>query len=304
MTTGYGDIFVDDPVAIHPVESGSGGSVAIASFVSQHYAENFARQWSEFRTTQLDSVNGTTISLDFLEDLLDAPVSSLRGKKVLEVGSGAGRFTEHLVSHADLVVATDLSEAIYLNAAIGASNAVFAQADILQSPRFRSRFDLVFCRGVLQHTPDPTKAIRVLHSLVEPGGRLVFDIYGKRGISALRPKYIWRPVVRRLFTFDSFGRFLDRWGERALRLRWRLKPFLPGPTSRVLDYLIPVWDHKGTLPLNERQLVEWSKLDTLDAMFAAYDKPMAPSEVVKVLLDLGFEHLSVDPHRNFYRVDL
>lgn len=299
----YSEIFVAEPRMVYEVTTSGGAIVKVPTFVGDHYAENFAEQWSRFRATQLDSANGTSISLDFLEDLLDASVSSLKGLQILEIGSGAGRFTEHLARHASLVVATDLSEAILVNAALDADNVVPAQADLL-STSFKIKFDVVLCRGVLQHTPDPRRSIAVLHSLVKPGGRLVFDIYGKRGISWLRPKYLWRPVIKRIFTFASFASFLDRWTEPALRLRWRLKRFLPGATKRVLDYLIPVWDHRGTLPLNEDQLVEWSKLDTLDGMFAAYDKPMAPSEVVETLLELGFAALSIEPHRNFYRVDL
>lgn len=296
------DFVAEEPLRIDLVDVGFRGKVPVASFVEDHYAANFGEQWSRFRDTQLDSASGTDISRDFLEALLDQPLSSLEGLVVLEVGSGAGRFTEHLVQHASAVVATDLSEAIYVNAALGSENLLAIQANILEGPTFLQRFDLVLCRGVLQHTPDPVAAIRTLCSKVKPGGRLVFDIYGKAGISRLRPKYLWRPIIRKVFTYDSFSRFLDRWTPTLLKIRWRIKPLLPGPTWRILDYLIPIWDHKGSLPLTDEQLVEWSKLDTLDAMFARFDNPMSPSEVIDVLLPLQFRTLSVDPHRNFYRL--
>lgn len=295
------DVFGSTPKRLHEIETPRGVQVTVPSFVDDHYAENFADQWVRFRDTQLDSANGTSISQDFLEELLDDPISSLEGLEVLEIGAGAGRFTELLAAHARLVVATDLSEAIFVNAGLGAPNVIAAQADVLGTV-FRSRFDLVLCRGVLQHTPDPRRAIAVLHSLVKPGGALVFDIYGKRGIGFLRPKYLWRPLIRQMFTFGSFASFLDRHAARALRFRWRVNPYLPGPTKRILDYLIPLWDYRGILPLSSEQLVEWAKLDTLDAMFAAYDKPMSPSEVVDVLLKVGFKELSIDPDRDFYRL--
>lgn len=302
-TLPWRDVFHAPPVDVAVVPGRAGGDVEVPRFVpGPHYAGNFAEQWHRHRSTQLDSFSGTTISRDFLRDLLDHPLDDLAGAAVLEIGSGAGRFTEHLVEHAQLVVATDLSEAVFVNAARGARNLVLAQADMLDMPPMSRRFDLVLCRGVLQHTPDPMRAIRALYQWVEPGGRVVFDIYSRGAAGRLHPKYLWRPVVRRLFSFEGFVRFLDRATPGMLRMRWRLKPFLPGRLRHVLDYVLPVWDHRGRLPLDEEQLVEWSKLDTLDAMFAAHDHPLEVGAVLKVLQGMdGVEILSFDRRRNFYR---
>jgi SAM-dependent methyltransferase len=278
----------------------------VPSFVrGEHYAHNFAVQWQRYRDTQLDSRNGTSISRDFLEHILGAPLPSLVGKRVLEVGAGAGRFTEHLVRHAAVVLATDLSEAIVHNAARGAENLVVAQADLFDMP-LQQRFDLVLCRGVLQHTPSPTAAIVALHGHVTDAGVVVFDIYGKGRLGAgrLRPKYLWRPVIQRTFTFDGFDRFLQRHAEGLLRARWRLTPFLPGRLARLLDYAIPVWDYRGKLPLDDARLVEWARLDTLDAMLARYDNAMSHDEVARFLAQQGLRLRSSDPSWNFFRSSL
>ncbi|MBI3744279.1 MAG: class I SAM-dependent methyltransferase, partial [Chloroflexi bacterium] len=218
------------------------------------------------------------------------------------IGAGAGRFTEHLVRHAKFVVATDLSEAILVNAALGAENMVAAQIDLLRPPPMKVQFDVVFCRGVLQHTPDPKAAIVAIHRLAAPGALVVFDIYGPTGrLGNLEPKYAWRAIIPHLFSQDSFSRFLDKRARRLLRLRWRLKPIFRWKTQRLLDYLLPIADYKGGLPLSDDQLVEWGKLDTVDAMFAKYDKPMRYKDVVKALEEIGATIVASDHEFNMFK---
>jgi 2-polyprenyl-3-methyl-5-hydroxy-6-metoxy-1,4-benzoquinol methylase len=296
-------VFASEPASVVVVTGRvTGKDCAVASFVGgQHYAGNFGKQWARFRDIQLDSVNGSSISKDYLEHLMGFPLEHLKGKTVLEVGAGAGRFTEHLIRHADLVAAVDLSEAIFVNAALGADNLVPAQANLLDMPRMKMKFDLVYCRGVLQHTPDPVQAIATLHQWVAPGGLVAFDIYAPGTLGRLDAKYVWRPIIQRLFTYDSFARFVERYAAPMLHLRWKLKPFLPGKTKQLLDFVLPVYDYRGFHPLSEDQLVEWGKLDTVDAFFARYDNPMTSEEVHEALRALGCRVLSADPKMNFFR---
>src|SRR5262249_24094688 len=81
------------------------------------YSQSFGTQWQRYQRTQLDSFSGTTYSLDRLERCLGASINSLRGKRVLEVGSGAGRFTELLAQSGTILTAIDASAAVYANAA-------------------------------------------------------------------------------------------------------------------------------------------------------------------------------------------
>jgi 2-polyprenyl-3-methyl-5-hydroxy-6-metoxy-1,4-benzoquinol methylase len=59
-----------------------------------NYASAFGLQWNTFSKTQLDSHSQIGITLERLERCLGYPVAQLNGKTVLEVGCGAGRFTE------------------------------------------------------------------------------------------------------------------------------------------------------------------------------------------------------------------
>jgi len=299
----FRDVFAAEPKTVVTVTGRvSGYPCQVASFVDGHqYAGNFGKQWARFRDIQLDSVNGTTISKAYLEELIGFPIERLAGKTVLEIGAGAGRFTEYFVKHAKLVVAVDLSEAIFVNTALGADNLIPAQANLLEMPPLKMAFDLVYCRGVLQHTPDPAQSIAHLHRWVAATGMVAFDIYAPGTLGRLDSKYILRPIIQRVFTYESFLRFLERYAEPILRFRWKLGPFLPGRTKRLLDFVLPVYDYRGFHPLTEDQLIEWGKLDTLDALFARYDNPMTCEEVLEVLRRLGCRLVSADRKMNFFR---
>jgi 2-polyprenyl-3-methyl-5-hydroxy-6-metoxy-1,4-benzoquinol methylase len=300
---GLSSVFLWEPSSVVTLTGRvTGKDCAVPSFVKgRHYAENFGKQWARFQDIQLDSKNGTSISKDYLEQLIGCRLRELAGKTVLEIGAGAGRFTEHFVRHARFVVAVDLSDAIFVNAALGANNLVAAQADLLDMPMMTRKFDLVYCRGVLQHTPDPEQSIALLHRWVEPTGFVAFDIYPPGTLRKCGAKYVLRAVIQRLFTYDSFLAFLEQHAEWLLRLRWKVKPFLPWKTKQLLDFLVPVYDYRGLLPLRDGQLIEWGKLDTLDAMFAQYDNPMGYEEVIALLRGLHCRVLSSDPRMNFFR---
>jgi len=302
----FRDVFADEPRQMILVKSHLNDSnLEIPSFVAgKHYAENFEKQWQRFKDTQLDSSNGTLISKQFLEQLFGQSLEHLSGKTILEIGAGAGRFTEYFVRYARLVVATDLSGAILFNAALGSKNLVAIQADLLAMPKMKIKFEYVFCRGVLQHTPDPVTAIKRIHDWAKLEGEVIFDIYTPPRLGKLSHKYLWRPVIQRLFTFESFSKFLDRNVDRILRIRRRLKPFLPGISNRVLNYIFPVSDFQGVFPLSEKQLIEWAKMDTLDAMFAVYDNPLKHEAVVNVLNQIGCQIISANPKTNSFRTKI
>src|SRR5436305_3342969 len=129
--------------------------------ISEDYAAAFGAQWNAFRKTQLDSHTGTTISRDRLARCLGGSLEVLRGKSVLEVGCGAGRFTELMLAAGARVFACDLSSAVeanYENCA-GADDYFVCQADARRLPVAPHSFDFVVCLGVVQHTPSPEETI-------------------------------------------------------------------------------------------------------------------------------------------------
>ena len=172
---------------------------------ASNYASAFGLQWQRYRRTQLDSYTGHPISRVRLERCLGLPLSKLAGKKVLEVGGGAGRFTELLVNSCELLVSSDLSVAVDANLANckDLGSYLLLQADANSSPLPYEFFDVVICLGVLQHTPSPEQTIESLTQHLKPGGLLVIDHYThpswlSRVGSWLSLHYPLRAVLKRL----------------------------------------------------------------------------------------------------------
>jgi uncharacterized protein YbaR (Trm112 family) len=79
---------------------------------AENYASNFGLQWNLFRQTQLDSFSGQPISRRRFLSYTGWTEAELRGALVLDVGCGAGRFTEVALSLGARVVALDYSSAV------------------------------------------------------------------------------------------------------------------------------------------------------------------------------------------------
>lgn len=155
----------------------------IPRFVAaDNYAESFGYQWKTYRQTQLDSFSGTSISRDRLRRLMGGSFDGLRGRRVLEAGCGAGRFTEVLLAEGAKVFSVDLSAAVEANYENfhDQQNYFVCQADILELPLHPGQFDVVVCIGVLQATPDPEAAISALIAQLKPSGTLVIDHYSRQ----------------------------------------------------------------------------------------------------------------------------
>jgi SAM-dependent methyltransferase len=128
-----------------------------------------------------------------LLDLAVAPDAT-----VLEIGCGTGQMSLFLASGGRLVVGADLSRASLLLAAhaarrFGIERVRFWETD-LRLPALRSEaFDVVYCSGVLHHTPDPRASFRAIARLARPGGVLVIGVYNAY---ARLPHRLRRAVAR------------------------------------------------------------------------------------------------------------
>jgi len=246
------------------------------------YVANFGKQWRDHVDIQIDSKNGFTCSQDLLENVIFDDLKYFEGKSVLEIGCGAGRFSEHIAKHAKNCVLVDLSQAIFFNVAQANESAVRIKADFLKLIP-NKKFDIVLCRGVLQHTPSPEESIKKLYEFVKEDGEVVFDIYPPPKVGSFSPKYwLWRPLFKKFIKYENGEKFLTTY-IRPLLIAKRIirKIFL---NSRFIsDCFIPVYDYKGLLPLDEKQLEAWAILDTLDGMYAEYEYPMSFKRVTEFL---------------------
>jgi len=249
----------------------------------ENYSASFGLQWNRHARTQLDSAVGKPISETRLYETSGWP-RAMPGARILECGSGAGRFTEILCRTGAEVYSFDYSSAVDANAGNNGGNANLHlfQGDIFAVPVPEASFDHVLCIGVLQHTPDPERAFRSLAKYVRPGGDLVIDVYRRSLAALLHWKYVLRPLTRAMSS------------EKLYRLVESAVPSLIGPTrmlkgiaGRVGARLSPIveYSHLGLTPEQNR---EWAVLDTFDMYAPAYDRPQSAATVRRWYEQAGF----------------
>ena len=256
------------------------------------YADNFGMQWNTFSRTQLDSHSGHPISANRFWHATGWKASDLAGKRVLDVGCGAGRFAEVALGVGAEVVALDYSSAVdacYANLGHHPSLLV-VQGDVYALPFPKRDFAFVYSLGVLQHTPDVSRAFAALPPMLEAGGELCVDFYEKSWKSAMLPKYWLRPLTKRLPKHRLF-KMLEVLVPKLLPIS-ALFGHVP-LVGRHLKRLVPVANYIGDLPLDDRQQLEWSLLDTFDWLSPEYDNPQTTSTVREWLRNAGMERIEV-----------
>ena len=252
----------------------------------ENYAASFGQQWNMFREVQLDSVNGTSISRRRFDAETGWTDSDLRGRWVLDAGCGAGRFAEIAAARGATLVAMDLSSAVEATAKTIARfpNADVVQGSVLDPPFRDGAFDFCYCIGVLQHTPDPPRAVRTLVATLRSGGRFAFTAYGRRPWTKISPKYLLRPLTRRMNPATLLGII-----RRGMPLLFPLTSALfPLPViGRAAKLMIPVANHVELAELTREQRYDLAILDTFDVFAPRYDSPMTWQEMERALRQAG-----------------
>lgn len=269
-------------------------SLGLPRFVPEsNYAESFGFQWNRHAHTQLDSYSRLPISRDRLWAAIGGKID-LSGKRVLEAGSGAGRFTEVLAASGAEVVTFDYSSAVEANARNQKRSPMLHlfQGDIFSIPLVESSFDLVVCLGVLQHTPDPQAAFNSLTKYVRPGGKLIIDVYTRNFVALLQWKYLLRPITRRMRK-ETLYRIIETVAPRLIPVAKLLRRI----AGRLGARLVPIveYSHLGLPPVLNRQ---WAILDTFDMYSPAHDHPQSLKTVTRWFVEAGFVGIQVQRGQN------
>ena len=265
-----------------------------------NYSSAFGEQWIEWRKTQLDSYTNTTITSDRLYRCVgDNIINRFKNSKVplhvLEVGCGAGRFTEILLKFPSVrLTSIDLSTAVEANSENFPQNSYhrIVQTDLMELPFELMKFDLVICLGVIQHTPNPEKSIKKLYDQVKPGGDLVidhytFDISRLTKISA----NILRPILKRISgknriniikvlvnIFFPLHRFIRKF------------PIL----QKIFSRISPIITYFHVYPeLSDQLQKEWSMLDTHDGLTDWYKHLRSLRQINKILHNINATSINV-----------
>lgn len=142
------------------------------------YAASFGSQWNTFAKSQIDRQGYNESQVRF-DSEIGWSEDQLRGRSVVEVGSGAGRFVD-IVSQrkAAMVIGLDITDAVdAASRNISRENVQFVQGDIFESPIRTASVDAAYSIGVLHHTPDPQAAFDRMTALVKDNGLVAVSLY-------------------------------------------------------------------------------------------------------------------------------
>lgn len=258
-----------------------------------NYTENFGFQWNKFAKTQIDrfSEQSSQSNTRFFA-VTEWNKQDLTGQNVLEVGSGAGRFSQVVLDETNAnLFSVDYSNAVeanFKNNGHHKDRLQLFQASVYDLPFAPASFDKVFCFGVLQHTPNVKKSVESLAKMVKPGGELLVDFYPIRGWwTKIHAKYIFRPLSKRM----SHEKLLKRIEKNAQWMINLSQFFNKIKVGKITNRFIPICDIKNTLPpgLTKEQLREWVILDTFDMFSPEYDQPQRVETVRKWFEEFGLE---------------
>lgn len=252
----------------------------IPRFVSDEAAAaSFGFQWTRFARTQLDSANGRAESRETFVQKTGLDPAALRGRRVLDVGCGMGRFLEVAAgAGAAEAVGIDMTRAVDAAQAnlAGHPNAHLVQADLFHLPFAAGCFDVIYSIGVLHHTPDTRAAFLRLPRLLAPGGTLAVWVYSRHPrqrlphlLSDLYRLGTTRMRPERLLALCGLAMPLGRL-HRVPGLRWITYPLVPtsthpDPEWRVLDtfdWYAPAYQWKHTYA----ELLGWFREAGLEAV--------------------------------------
>lgn len=162
--------------------------------------------------------------LDYLASLVDFP--RFAGRRVLEVGCGAGIDLVRFAAAGADVVGIDIADAplamARANSRARSLEPALAAGDGAHLPFPDAVFDFVYCHGVLPYAPDPHGIVVEAHRVLKPGGTALFMGYHRRSwlramsrLTRTGLEHDDAPVFR-LFTADELERTVALFSRRRI----------------------------------------------------------------------------------------
>jgi SAM-dependent methyltransferase len=144
------------------------------------------------------------------------PFDNFGGRRVLEVGCGAGTDLVRFARGGAIVTGVDLApSSIALarkNFALEGRRAELLVADGEALPFADRSFDLVYAHGVVQYTTDDRALVRECRRVLKPGGVAVFQVYNRISwlnalsrVTKVELEHVDAPVLKKY----SIGEFRD-----------------------------------------------------------------------------------------------
>jgi len=248
---------------------------------ADNYADSFGYQWQQFSRTQFVPA-ASELNLRKKTGLQD---EDLRGKIVLDVGCGMGRFSEVATRKGARVIGIDLSTAAEVAARnLADRDFVAIQADVFALPFAPKAFDCILSVGVLHHTPDCEQAFKSLPQYLKPGGSIAIWLY-----SGYNHWYRFSDIYRKL---------THRMSIRKLHAFLRVAvPFLNGLDKMLRRIPLVGRSFAGlaghVFPVSRNPHAEIRLLDTLDWYSPKYQSKHTYEQVFRWFESCGLEALTV-----------
>lgn len=216
---------------------------------------------------------------DFAQEAGQAPFASLipygalAGKRVLDLGCGAGAHTEMLARGGARVAACDLSRrAIGLSKArmgVSGLSGLLVRADARQLPFRSGAFDFVWSWGVIHHSPDTEACIREIARVLGPRGEARVMVYHRDSIGYWLHIVVFKGILLgrlahraldEVVADHSDGAVAGYWTRRGIqgvfrRSFDRVAVRVYGQRSEALP--LPRWMRDALLRLVPRRLTRW-----------------------------------------------
>ena len=259
-----------------------------------NYTDNFGYQWNKFVKTQIDD-NELKISKNRFFNETKFSKIDMDSKNILEVGSGAGRFTNIILNFSNAkLYSIDSSDSVYANFEnnknfVENDRLILHKCSLYELPFKENQFDIVICLGVIQHTPNIEKTITCLTSQLKKGGVIVVDFYPYKGFwTFIHAKYLFRIFTKKMSN-DNLYNFINKY----LDLNIKIYFFLNKIGMYIFTRFLPLPDIKKTIPINleYKKLRELVFLDTFDMLSPMYDKPQKISKIKKLIENNGVKIL-------------
>jgi len=194
----------------------------------ESFAEEFDSKMNMYDTNKRVQV--------FYNELLKD--EDLNGKELLDAGCGTGWFSKGAAERGANVTSMDLGENL-LEQVAKKCESKRVVGSILEMPFENEQFEYVVSSEVIEHTPDPYKALSESYRVLKPGGTLVLSTPNKF--------WFWTLWVANLFNLRPY-QGLENWSWSG-RLKREAKKAGFKEVKLVGVHIIP-FVHPLTYPIN------------------------------------------------------
>ena len=287
--------FIESVLANEPLSIDRG----IFRFVpGDNYSYDFGEEWKRFGRIQYDAFTGRNLSEDrFYKTTLFSSANNLQGLNVLDAGCGAGRHSDiALQLKPKNLVCVDMSHAIdlcrinLLDAGRSIESVHFVQADISKLPFRSNSFDIVYCMGVIQHTPNPLSTLLELVRVLKPSGKIVVDTYKKSFKSYTHLQGLWR-LFFRLIGRNKSKQIISNVFPRIYPIHRRLMNY---PLVNSLTWkLLPFDSSFPKLDLSPAEELQWFLMSVEDGYLSKYILPQTKASFYDMGIASGLSEVEV-----------